>query len=245
MGKNQRGGEPLTFKFDGNISGGAGKVRGDGTLKDFLSREGTLDLSNITTSIHATIDSLPSVFFDALSKLDQGSEFPPSAFLGDTFNATFDAEVEKSQGTVTMDVDATACRASFSGLVSQGTLYLKEPLKALFTITPQLNNVLERSAKLNIAAMEKPITLYIHDEGFQVPLKNLHIRNMSFNYGQLDLGEIMTKNVGSASEVGDLFKIAAPSGLPPRNLTCAMENSTSIEQKSSTTAPIKSASGEK
>ncbi|MCB1110886.1 MAG: hypothetical protein KDK64_07875, partial [Chlamydiia bacterium] len=210
ISKDQVGSNPLTFDFDGNVTpfgkGKSGVVQGRGTIKDFLSPQGALDFKDVTTSIHARVRNLPTIFVDALSKFDQASGFPPSAFLGDLFNATFDAEVEKSQGKITMDVDASACRASFAGIVSDGTLYLHDPLKAAFTITPQLNNVLEKSAKLVVVAMEKPVTLYIHDEGFHVPLKNLHIRNMSFKYGQLDLGQIICQNVGSTSAVGGLFK---------------------------------------
>lgn len=209
--KKQVGDAPLTFKFNGDVTpfgkGSSGSIQGEGNMRDFFSNQGAFDFKNVTTSIHARVRNLPSIFVDALSKFDQASGFPPSAFLGDLFNATFDAEVEKSQGKITMDVDASACRANFSGIVSDGILYLHEPLKAAFTVTPQLNDVLERSAKLVVAAMEKPITLYIHDEGFSVPLKDLHIKNMSFRYGQLDLGQIICKNTGSASEVGGLFKL--------------------------------------
>ena len=211
IAKPNIGNTPLTFKFEGNVSpyekGGRGKIQGTGKMEDFLSSTGSLDFSNVTTSIHAQIKNLPSIFIDALSKLDTSSTFPPSAFLGDLFNANFDAEVKKSQGKVMMDIDATACKALFSGIISDEVLYLHEPLKAVFTVTPQLNDVLDKGADLIVIAMEKPITLYIHDKGFAVPLKNLHIRNMSFNYGQLDLGQIVCKNVGSAEEVGGLFKM--------------------------------------
>lgn len=205
------GNTPLAFKFDGNVSpqgkGGRGKIQGTGKLQDFLSPVGTFDPSNVTTSIHAQIKNLPSVFIDALSKLDSSSTFPPSAFLGDLFNASFDAEIKQSQGKVGVNIDASACKALFNGFLSNGVLYLNEPLKAVFTVTPQLNDVLDKGADLIVVAMEKPITLYIHDEGFNVPLKNLHIRNMDFNYGQLDLGQIVVKDVGSAEDVGSLFKM--------------------------------------
>ena len=210
IAKKRVGNNPLIFKFNGNVSPTgerkSGLIQGTGTITDFLSSAGTLDFKDVSTSIHARIRNLPSVFVDALSKFDEASGFPPSAFLGDLFNATFDAEVEKSQGKITMDVDASACRANFAGIISNEVLYLEKPLKATFTVTPQLNDVLEKSAKLVVVAMEKPITLYIHDEGFNVSLKDLHIKNMSFKYGQLDLGKILCKNVGSTSEVGGLFK---------------------------------------
>ena len=210
IAKKRVGNNPLTFKFNGNVSPvgerKSGVIQGSGTITDFLSSAGALDFKDVSTSIHASVRNLPSVFVDALSKFDTASGFPPSAFLGDLFNATFDAEVEKSQGKVTMDINASACRANFAGIISNEVLYLQDPLKAVFTVTPQLNDVLEKSAKLVVVAMEKPITLYIHDEGFNVPLKDLHIKNMSFKYGQLDLGQILCKNVGSTSEVGGLFK---------------------------------------
>ena len=210
IAKKRVGNNPLTFKFNGNVSPvgerKSGVIQGSGTITDFLSSAGALDFKDVSTSIHASVRNLPSVFVDALSKFDTASGFPPSAFLGDLFNATFDAEVEKSQGKVTMDINASACRANFAGIISNEVLYLQDPLKAVFTVTPQLNDVLEKSAKLVVVAMEKPIALYIHDEGFNVPLKDLHIKNMSFKYGQLDLGQILCKNVGSTSEVGGLFK---------------------------------------
>ena len=127
--------------------------------------------------------------------------------MGDLFNATLDAEIKESQGSISGTLDASACQAFFNGFLSSGVLYLKEPLKATFTVTPELNRVLEKSADLIVVAIEKPLTLYVHDEGFSVPLKNLHIRNMSFNYGQLDLGQIIVRDTGSAGDVSSLFKM--------------------------------------
>lgn len=252
IAKPHVGNTPLTFKFDGNVSpygkGGRGKILGTGMLETSFLARSSLDFSNVTTSIHAQIKNLPSVFVDALSKLDASSTFPPSAFLGDLFNAKFDAEVKKSQGKVTMDIDASACKALFDGIISDEVLYLNQPLKAVFTVTPQLNDVLDKSADLVVVAMEKPITLYVDDKGFTVPLKNLHIRNMSFNYGQLDLGQLICKNVGSAEDVGSLFKMSnsgnislwfAPSEFNMKGGKCL-----SIEQRFSTIIATKSVYGE-
>lgn len=209
VAKKSLGNEPLAFKFDGNLSPygkeKSGQIQGEGSMRDFLSQSGRLDFSNITTSIHASIKNLPSLFIDALAN----SEFPPSAFLGEIFNATLDTEIKKSQGKINMEVDASACHATFSGIVSNNFLYLHDPIKAVFTVTPELNHLLAKSANLVIVAIEKPITLLIHDKGFSVPLKNFSTQNMSFNYGQLDLGEILAQNTGSASEIGGLFKLDA------------------------------------
>ena len=210
IAKQAVGNTPMEFKFNGSLrthsSGQSGRVRGEGELENFLSSEGHLDLSNVTTEIHATIKNLPTLFIDALTRLDQNGGYPPSAFLGDLMNATFDADIQKSQGSISMDVDATGCRGTFSGVVSDGTLYLREPIQAVFTVTPQLNRILEKSANLIVVGMEKPILLHINPKGFSVPLKDLHIRNMNFNYGQLDLGQIVCENSGSASDVSSLLK---------------------------------------
>lgn len=202
---------PLTFKFNGDVSlqgkKGWGKVQGEGKLEDFLSPTGAFDLSNMTTEVHAQIKNLPSIFIDALSKLDNTLTFPPSVLLGNLFNATIDAQIKKSQGKVTINIDASSCKALLSALLSNGILYLNEPLKGVFTVTPQLNDILNKGTELVVVAIEKPITLYIQDKGFEVPLKNLSIQNMSFNYGELDLGQIIVKDVGSAQDVSALFKM--------------------------------------
>ncbi len=194
--------EAIDFQFDGNVA--IEGIRKSGEISGKGQFSGKLGTGNVTTSIEAKISHLPSIFIDIL----QPSEYPPSAFLGDLFDATFDAEIKQSEGTVNMEISASACRASFAGRVSQGILYLAKPLQALFTITPQLNDVLDKSAKLVVVAMEKPISLYIDPKGFNVPLKNLHIRNMSFQYGQLDMGQIICQNSGSASEVSGILKMA-------------------------------------
>jgi len=109
--KKRVGNNPLTFKFNGSVSPigerKSGLIQGSGTITDFLSSAGTLDFKDVSTSIHARIRNLPSVFVDALSKFDEASGFPPSAFLGDLFNATFDAEVgglfkSESKGNVSL-----------------------------------------------------------------------------------------------------------------------------------------------
>ncbi|MCB1084502.1 MAG: hypothetical protein KDK60_00185, partial [Chlamydiia bacterium] len=152
IAKKNIGEAPLFFKFSGEVSpfgaGGGGDIQGQGTLKNFLSPSKALDLSNVSTSVHAKLKNIPSVFIDALTQLDQGSEFPPSAFLGSLIDAQFDAEIDQSQGSITMDIDASACRARFAGRVSDGILSLSEPLQAIFTVTPEFNTLLKRGGGL-------------------------------------------------------------------------------------------------
>ncbi|MBF5059103.1 hypothetical protein [Candidatus Neptunochlamydia vexilliferae] len=194
--------EEIEFQFDGNVAIDGARKNGEVSGKGQFS--GELGNGNVTTSIEAEISHLPSIFIDIL----QPSEYPPSAFLGDLIDATFNAEIAQGRGTVNMELNASACRASFAGRVSNGVLTLAKPLQALFTITPQLNAVLDKSAKLVVVAMEKPISLYIDPKGFSVPLKDLHIRSMSLQYGQLDMGQIICQNSGSASEISGIFKMA-------------------------------------
>lgn len=202
---------PLSFKMQGNVSPEgsrqSGQIRGEGTLNDFLTEQGAVDLEDITASIHAEIQRLPTVFLDALSNIKDPSGIPPSAILGDLVNASFEAELIKENGKLTFDVDGTNCRAKMEGTVANGYLYLNEPLQAAMTISPKMNEILAKSAKVTVASLKNPIALYISEKGFNVPIKDLALRSTNLSYGMIDFGQITCRNTGSASDLSGIFKM--------------------------------------
>ncbi|WP_420420574.1 hypothetical protein [Simkania sp.] len=202
---------PLTFKMQGNVSPEgsrqSGQIRGEGTLDDFLTPQGKVDLEDVTASIHSQIQRLPTVFLDALSNINDPSGVPPSAVLGDIVNATFDAELIKENGKLTFDVDGTNCRAKMEGTVANGYLYLNEPLQAAMTISPKMNEILAKSAKIVVASLKNPIALYVSEKGFSVPIKDLALKSTNLSYGMIDFGQITCRNTGSASDISGIFKM--------------------------------------
>jgi len=202
---------PLSFKMQGNVSPEgtrqSGQIRGEGTLSDFLTEQGAVDLEDITASIHAQIQRLPTVFLDALSNIKDPSGIPPSAILGDLVNASFEAELIKENGKLTFDVDGTNCRGKMEGTVANGYLYLNEPLQAAMTISPKMNEILAKNAKIVVASLKNPIGLYISEKGFNVPIKDLALRSTNLSYGMIDFGQITCRNTGSASDLSGIFKM--------------------------------------
>jgi len=201
LSKASAPGGAVSFEMDGSVDGG--KIKGKGMLENILTEKGVLNLDDVTASIQAKINHLPTVFLDPLSS----SDLPPSAFLGERLNASFDAQLIKDNGKLNIDIDATNCRASLDGTIGNGILYLNEPLKAAMTISPKMNEILSRDAKLAVAAMQSPFALIISDKGFSVPIKSLTLKNTTLSYGMLDFGQIACRNTGSASDVSGLFKI--------------------------------------
>ncbi|CCB89043.1 AsmA family protein [Simkania negevensis] len=202
---------PLSFKMQGNVSPEgsrqSGQIRGEGSLDDFLTPQGTVDLEDITASIHAQIQHLPTVFLDAISNIKDPSGIPPSAVLGDIVNASFDAGLIKENGKLSFDVDGTNCRAKMNGTVANGYLYLNEPLQAAMTISPKMNEILSRSAKIVVASLKNPIALFVSEKGFSVPIKDLALRSSNLSYGMIDFGQITCRNTGSASDISGIFKM--------------------------------------
>jgi len=208
---------PLTFEMQGNVkpqgTGKSGQIKGTGKLDDFLTPQGAIDLEDITASIHAKIQHLPTVFLDALSNIKDPSGAPPSAFLGDLVNASLDVELIKENGRLNIDVDGTNCRANLAGTVANGILYLNEPLKATMTISPKMNEILAKSAKVVVASMKNPIGLVISDKGFSVPIKSLALKSTNLSYGMIDFGQITCRNTGSTSDVSGIFKMEGDQNL--------------------------------
>lgn len=202
---------PLLFEIDGNVTAEnaskSGHIKGKGTLEDYATPQGDLDLEDVTASIHAEIKQFPSVFLDALSNIKDPSGIPPSAFLGDLVNASFDVELIKENGKLDFDVDATNCRANLSGTVANGILHLNHPLRAAMTISPKMNEILASGAKVVVSSMKHPITLVVSEKGFTVPIKDLSLRSANVSYGVIDFGQIVCRNTGSASDVSGIFKM--------------------------------------
>jgi len=201
LSKTSAPGGALTFEVEGSADGG--KIKGKGTLENILTPKGTVNLNDMTASIQANIKHLPTTFLDPLST----SNLPPSAFLGERLNGSFDAQLIKDNGKLNIDIDATNCRARLDGTIGNGILYLNEPLKAAMTISPKMNEILSREAKLAVAAKPSPFTLIISDKDFSVPIKSLTLKDTTLSYGILDFGQIACRNTGSASDVSGLFKI--------------------------------------
>jgi len=119
--KEAVGNTPISFDFKGDVapfgSRSAGSVNGKGTLNNFLTQRGDFDFSRVSSTIDAEIENFPSVFVDALSKFDNASDFPLSAFLGELFNGKLVADIQESVGTLSLNVNASSCKAYVLSLI--------------------------------------------------------------------------------------------------------------------------------
>jgi len=86
-------------------------------------------------------------------------------------------------------------------------MYLQKPLQATLIITKQMNRSLAQTSNVVITSMQNPITLFVHNKGFSIPLKELNLRNARLSHGMIDFGQITCQNTGNASDVGDIFKM--------------------------------------
>lgn len=185
----------------------AGHVEGSGTLANFITPSGAINFSKLSSQLYINIENLPSVFIDVFAHLKERSSYSPSTLLGEKVSARLETEIKESKGTIEGSLDSSACKATFSAALDQGTLYLTQPFQAYFTISPELNALLSRNAGLEIVSTMKPISLLIRDKGFSAPLDALNIKHAFIPYAMIDFGQIQCRNTKSASLLSGLFKM--------------------------------------
>jgi|GEM_PF-3918396 len=203
---------PLSFNLHSNVEGSSkdnkkGKVAFTGTLDDYTLPNGRVSLEHADMQVKGDISTMPSSLFDALLATSGSAALPPSALFGPTVSMTMRAAVKDGRGPLTMDVHSPYFRAQIDSSIEKGTAYLQKPMTAIIVMTPKLSHALLGSVSVDALSIEKPITLTISPRGFAIPLSPFSIAQSRIGYGQLDLGQIIVRDSGNPTLVGDIFEI--------------------------------------
>ncbi len=199
------GNDPLTFSLDGKtIFGG---IEMEGTLQNYITENGELDFSNLTSIIETKLNKVPTILLDAFFNLKAFRRSLPSSVLGPKINATLNSNIKNSKGPLNIKIEATDCRATLDGMVYDGILYLEKPLLATLNITPKLAELFLKEMEIEFVQANNPLIFRINQEGFAFPLEDFSIDRVNIDWATLDIGQIVCQNRGNPSQVGGIFKL--------------------------------------
>lgn len=203
---------PLSFSVKSSVEGsGKEKKRGvitcKGALDRFTQPDGKFSLRNAHLSIEGEATTIPSSLIDALLAVGGSSTLPPSALFGPSVSMSLFTQLDQGNGPLRVDIHSPYFRAGIHASVSKGIGYLQEPMTATMVMTPRLSSALLGSISVEALSIEKPITLIISPNGFALPLLPFSIPESRIGYGQLDLGQIIVRDTGNPTVVGDIFEV--------------------------------------
>ena len=161
----------------------------------------------LASQCHARLNQFPTTVLDALCRLIGLNQVSPSILLGKKVDATFACSLENLSGTVDLEVNATNSKTNINAYLSDGVLKLAEPIKASSIITPELASFFLNKMNVDLAIAKQPLTLFIDNQGFYLPLAPFDISQMRVRKAILDFGEILCKNLGSPQDIGSFFKL--------------------------------------
>ncbi len=208
--RKQKPGGMLTFALTSDVSSSeekTGTLRSRGQLDRLWTPAGAFNTHDPTASIETTLSQFPTLAAEALCHLAFAHTPPLALFLGEHLSATVEVAFQDKQGTFDGQLSASACTADLGGRFSNGLLTLSRPLTAQLTITPALNEMLATTSAITIVSLSEPLTLFIAPKGFSVPLADLHLRSTQIAQGQLNFHRVVCRNQGSASDLGEVFKL--------------------------------------
>ena len=161
----------------------------------------------LASQCHACLNQFPTTILDALFRLIGLNQVSPSILLGKKVDATLACSLENLSGTVDLEVNATNSKATINAYLSDGVLKLAQPIKASSIITPELASFFLNKMNVDLAMAKQPLTLFIDNQGFYLPLAPFDISQIRLRKAILDFGEILCKNLGSPQDIGSFFKL--------------------------------------
>ncbi len=183
----------------------------NGNIENFLSKEGLIDVDDLSLTLELKSQRLPASFLCQISGVDQEIENKLEALLGDTIDTHINAHLQHMNGPLNAELRGKNGKISLNAEITEGNLTLREPFKAEVAVTSQLaQTILQDVIPILGGAIsaENAVTISIDPVGFILPLRTLAIDQIEIQKGKIDLGKMQFSNEG---ELGVVFELLKPS----------------------------------
>ena len=209
--QKKRANAPLEMDLLAQVDSGAknyslpGNVQAELILDQWLNAQSQIAWNSLSCTGIIRIKNVPTSLIDLYYSGEDS--IPPSTLFGRLLSANVDIQIQKSEGNFSSDINSSDFHGALDGYLQNGFLTLKKPLKAYWTISPQVSELLLENMDIDYISAKKPIELTISPNGFRFPLHNFNIRNATIRQGQLNLGQLRCYNRGSPQDVSSLFEL--------------------------------------
>ncbi len=179
-----------------------GSLQAKGTLETLLANN-----SPIRTDIHGKLEHFPTFIIDSLLKTF-GINIYPSMLLGSEVSARLSTKLEDLSGVLDFDIVSPQANLNFNTYLNDGILKLTKPIKGELEVTENLSENLLKNMGISLAQASSPISLFVSDKGFYMPVHPFKFEDIQVRYGALDLKKLICYNKGSPNDIGDIFKLS-------------------------------------
>ncbi|MCE5294333.1 MAG: hypothetical protein LLF94_06935 [Chlamydiales bacterium] len=201
----------LNCATDKNASKNAAQIALTGTMHNLWNEEG-FKVDNARILLDTKIQNLPLDILYSITATDQAADDCIAVF-GSTVDASVKAEIKDlDDGSFHGTIQSQHLKSEVDCLLTEGTLTLKKPITAEYTLTPEGGKVLLKDVNpllATAARSESPIKLTIDSNGFSVPLKPFSNSTMQIKNIKIEPGILSCKNSGMLSLLVNLLKVDA------------------------------------
>lgn len=177
---------------------------------DHLWDSNGFDPTQADIKLNAEIKELPLDMFQGLISDEETADRIVDT-LGKSANVTIQGQVhELDSGTFDATFFTSHLQSHIYCSLDDGTITLKRPLEAFYTLTADAGRALLKDINpllATAARSQKPITLKIDPAGFSIPLKEFCLKEIKIKTMQIDPGILYAKNSGMLSLLTSFLKI--------------------------------------
>ncbi len=166
------------------------------------------DHLSLNMGIH--FQQVPSALFDLGGCLAGLHPQTMTALFGQYVTGSFQTHTQDWNGTLSLQINTPATRASLEATLEKGVLVLKEPCFAQITMTEALSRVILKGVNpLSISAISSqgPMTVAIDPQGFSLPIYPWNLSAIQIDQAKIELGKINCRNEGNLQEMLGLLKL--------------------------------------
>lgn len=181
-----------------------------GACENLWNDEGAITLDQALIEVESHIQELPLDLFKHFAGSSKTGE-QLEALVGETLGLDAKINVKRMQeGTLQANVHGDNCNVAISSQVLDGKLYLTQPITAHVKLSKDTGKTLFKDINPLLATgihADHPITVFIDNKGFVVPLKPFSMRGIQVSNVRLDLGKIFVHKGGSLDVVSGLLNL--------------------------------------
>lgn len=181
-----------------------------GTIKDLLTKDGTINQNLLSANITTTTHRLPVNMLAHFFSITGTPNYKLLVLLGDNFSARSQLIVDDMQGNFNINFTASNSNASIDTRIEDSALTLNENMSAEIFITPHLGKLWLHNVNPILASCaysDTPIKLFVNNQGTYVPLAPWDLKKIEVPHATLDCHKLILENNGLLPLIIRFFKM--------------------------------------
>ncbi len=185
------------------------RISVQGTATNFWNQNG-LNLEGSEIELETHITELPMNVLELFGVPKETTEKAAALLGGPAATHATGKIVSLKEGNIELALQAPRFKSQMATSIKDGVMRLQKPMTAECSLTQDAGKVLFKGVNSLFASgvqSEQPITIWIDNKGFQVPVKSFSKDKICIQNGKIDLGKLRIQSGGALDAFLGIFNL--------------------------------------